>query len=179
MNNAIFIATSLDGFIARPDGSIDWLHGGSDNTMPGEDYGYHAFFDSVDVLVMGRHTYETVAGFSAWPYANKPVVVLSSTSLAIPETLKPTVSILSGTPTEVITELKKRGYQNAYIDGGVTIQSFLRSDSIDRMIITRLPILIGAGIPLFGSLHQDSHWQHIDTRAYASGLVQSEYRRLR
>lgn len=169
MRASIFIGVSLDGFIARPDGALDWLdHAGN------EDHGYDAFMASVDALVMGRHTYETVLGFGAWPFGNKPVYVLSSASLT-PAPSGAVVHHLGGEPQAVVAELARRGVQHAYIDGGVTIQRFLRAGLIQRLVISRLPVLIGQGIPLFGRVDRDILLRHIRTETYPTGLVQTEY----
>lgn len=171
---SVFIGTSLDGFIARVDGSIDWLD--SAQELEGEDYGYEAFMDSVDAVVMGRNSFETVLGFGGeWPYP-KPVVVLTSRHLEVPSELAGKVSTLGGEPEAIVAELASRGMHSLYLDGGSAIQRFLRADLVDRMILTRLPILLGTGIPLFGALDHDVHLEHIATRAYPNGLVQSEYR---
>ncbi len=169
MKASVFIGTSLDGFIARADGSIDWLPTGG-----GEEHGYEAFIASVDALVIGRKTYETVLGFDAWPYGDKPVFVLSTRPLAPPPP-GAKVERMSGPPAEIVRQLDARGVQHAYVDGGVTIQGFLRAGLIQRLIITRVPVLIGEGTPLFGPLPGDVALQHIATRQYQSGLVQSEY----
>ena len=174
MNASVFIATSLDGFIARENGEIDWLPTG-DSSGDGEDYGYQAFFDSVDTLVMGRNTYELVRTFGDWPYGDKPVVVLTSRPIDIPDSIADTVRAMSGTPNEIIPRLATQGAKHLYVDGGKTIQSFLGAGLIQRLIITRIPVLIGSGIPLFGHLPRDIGLRHVDTRAYSSGLVQSEY----
>jgi dihydrofolate reductase len=169
MKASIFIGTSLDGFIARPDGALDFLPAGG-----GEPHGYDEFMATVDALVMGRNTYETVLSFSAWPYGKKPVFVLSSRPLA-PAPPGALVEHLSGEPAEIVARLQKRGIAHIYVDGGVTIQRFLRAGLLQRLIITRVPVLIGSGIPLFGPLGHDLRLQHVATRAYPSGLVQSEY----
>lgn len=171
----VFIATSLDGFIARPDGAIDWLPTGADTKF--EDYGYADLMKSVDALVMGRKTFETVRGFGGqWPYGAKPVVVLSSKKVDIPRELSKTVTYMSGNINAIREHLASRDMKHVYVDGGVTIQRFLNAGAIDRLIITRIPVLIGEGIPLFGKLEKgDVHLTHIGTRQYPSGLVQSEY----
>lgn len=175
----IFIATSLDGFIARPNGAIDWLESAStEGATSGEDYGYHAFMATVDAIVMGRHSYEKVLTFGAWPYGEKPVVVLTSKGVTIAPELQATVSQMAGTPAEVSEALAGRGWRSLYVDGGVTAQGFLRAGLVERMIVTRIPVLIGQGIPLFGPLSKDLRLQHIRTTAYPTGLVQSEYRAL-
>lgn len=176
MKTTIYIATSLDGFIARENGDLDWLPGIEDPDSGGEDYGYQAFMDSVDVLVMGRNSYEIVRAFDPWPYGDKRVIVLSRSLTEISDKLPPTVELRSSSPAELVDELREKGFQHAYIDGGKTIQSFLNAGLIHEMIITRVPILIGTGIPLFGPLTQDVKLQHVETRSYANGLVQSRYR---
>ena len=169
MRASIFIGVSLDGFIARPDGALDWLdHAGT------VDHGYETFMASVDALVMGRHTYETVLGFGSWPYGAKPVYVLSSSPLK-PAPSGATLHHLEGEPQAVVAELRARGVQHAYIDGGVTIQRFLRAGLIHRLVINQLPVLIGQGIPLFGLLDRDILLQHVRTETYSTGLVQTEY----
>lgn len=174
MKASVFIATSLDGYIARENGDIDWLPAaggeGSD-----EDYGYQKFMDSVDVLVMGRNSFEKVLTFGKWPYGNKQVVVLSSRPLQIPDDIADTVENKSSSPGELVKQLSMRGAKHLYIDGGKTIQGFLATGLIQQIIITRIPILIGNGIPLFGPLIKDIKLRHIETRTFASGLVQSRY----
>lgn len=178
MRGTAFIGTSLDGFIAREGGEIDWLTG-NPTTGEGEDYGYQAFFDTVDVLVMGRNSFDLVRSFPDWPYGEKPVVVLTSRPLEVPEPLRVTVRTMSGSPGEVAKRLEAEGAQHLYVDGGKTIQGFLAAGLIQKIIITRLPVLIGTGIPLFGPVPRDVHLRHVDTRSYPDGLVQSEYEVLR
>lgn len=173
MKASVFIATSLDGFIARENGDLDWLPTGHGDG--GEDYGYKAFMETVDVLIMGRNTYEKVLTFGAWPYETTPVIVLSSRPLAIPTHLSATVESISAAPAELVARLAARGARHLYIDGGKAIQGFLDAGLIQRLIITRVPVLLGRGIPLFGPLHRDSVLRHIDTRHFPNGLVQSEY----
>ena len=171
MNCTVYIATSLDGFIARPDGAIDWLPQPDGK----EDYGYHAFMESVDAIVMGRNTFELVLSFGGpWPYT-KPVIVLSSRPESLPSPLPGTARAMSGSPAEVIAQLSREGLSHLYIDGGVTIQRFLAAGLIDRLIVTRVPVLLGSGLPLFGPLAGDVSLTHARTQAYSSGLVQSEY----
>ncbi len=169
MKMSVFIGASVDGFIARSGGELDWLPPGG-----GEEHGYEAFMDSVDALVIGRHTYETVLSFDAWPYGKKPVFVLSTRPLA-PAPAGAVVEHLSGTPAKIVSQLEARGVRHVYVDGGITIQGFLRAELIQRIIITRVPVLIGEGIPLFGVTGRDIPLKHIATRQYASGLVQTEY----
>jgi dihydrofolate reductase len=173
MKSTVFIATSLDGFIARPNGDIDWL--GEPPEEGGEDYGYKKLMDTVDFLVMGRNTFEKVLTFGGWPYGPKPVVVLSSHPLDIPEGVSTPVEAMSCSPAELVDRLSARGAKHLYIDGGKTIQRFLDAGLIQRLIITRIPVLIGSGIPLFGPLERDIKLRHIETRAFPGGLEQSEY----
>ena len=169
MKASVFIGTSLDGFIARVNGDLDFLPPGG-----GEPHGYDEFMATVDALVVGRKTYETVLTFGTWPYGEKPVFVLSTRALARAP-LGAVVERMSGDPVEIVAALDARGIRHVYVDGGITIQRFLRSGLIQRLIITRVPVLIGTGIPLFGALQRDIALSHVATRQYASGLVQSEY----
>ena len=169
MKASVFIGTSVDGFIARANGDLDFLPPGG-----GEPHGYNEFMATVDALVIGRKTFETVLAFDAWPYGEKPVFVLSTKPLA-PAPSGALVEHLSGPPAEIVSQLAARGIGHIYVDGGITIQGFLRAGLIQRLIITRVPVLIGDGVPLFGSLPRDVHLQHVATRHYPSGLVQSEY----
>ncbi|HQR17979.1 MAG TPA: dihydrofolate reductase family protein [Gemmatimonadales bacterium] len=169
MKASVFVGTSLDGFIARPDGAFDFLP-----TDGGEPHGYEEFMATVDALVMGRKTYETVLGFHAWPYGDRPVIVLSSRPLA-PAPPGASVERMSGNPADIVAQLAARGIGHIYVDGGMTIQRFLAAGLIQRVIITRVPVLIGVGISLFGALPHDVILTHVATRQFASGLVQSEY----
>lgn len=163
------MGTSLDGFIARTDGSFDFLPPGG-----GEPHGYDEFMATVDALVIGRKTFETVLGFGAWPYGRKPVVVLSSRPItAAPQ--EALIERMSGAPADIVSQLEARGIGHIYVDGGITIQRFLEAGLIHRLIITRVPVLIGTGIPLFGPLQRDISLKHVATRSYSSGLVQTEY----
>ena len=172
MKASVFIAASMDGYIARPDGSLDWLHAGAGSAPV--DYGYDAFMATVDALVIGRKTYETVLGFPKWPYGAKPVFVLSSGLLA-PAPEGAVLEQLSGEPRDIVLQLEGRGIRHIYVDGGDTIQRFLRAGLIQRLIVNRIPVLIGSGIPLFGETGRDLVLEHVVTRVYATGLVQSEY----
>jgi dihydrofolate reductase len=169
MKASVFVGTSLDGFIARADGALDFLPPGG-----GEPHGYTEFMASVDALVIGRKTYETVLAFDVWPYGEKPTFALSTRPL-LPAPSGAVVEHLSGAPAEIVSQLSTRGIRHIYVDGGVTIQGFLRAGLIQRLVVTRVPVLIGSGIPLFGPMARDIVLKHIATRQYASGLVQSEY----
>lgn len=174
MKATVYIATSVDGFIARANGAIDWLPGGG-ATEGSEDYGYQAFMDSIDAIVMGRNTFALALCFGSWPYGDKPVVVLSSRGVDIPADIAGTVESMSAPPREVVRRLAERGYRHLYIDGGRTIQGFLAESLIHRLILTKVPVLIGKGIPLFGPLRADVRLRHIETRQFDDGLVQSAY----
>ena len=165
---SVFVGASVDGFIARPNGELDFLPPGG-----GEPHGYDEFMATVDALVIGRKTFETVLALGAWPYGEKPVIVLSSRPLA-PAPFGAVVERMSGAPADIVSQLAARGIPHIYVDGGVTIQRFLQAGLIQRLIITRVPVLIGEGVPLFGALPRDVRLQHVATRHYASGLVQSE-----
>ncbi|HSB36645.1 MAG TPA: dihydrofolate reductase family protein [Thermoanaerobaculia bacterium] len=169
MNASVFVGTSVDGFIARLDGALDFLPPGG-----GEEHGYEAFFASVDALVIGRMTYETVLAFERWPYGEKPVFVLSARPLA-PAPAGAVTEQLSGAPVDIVSKLEARGFRHVYVDGGITIQRFLKAGLIQRLVVTRVPVLIGEGIPLFGPTGRDIALKHVATHAYGSGLVQSEY----
>lgn len=169
MKASVFIATSLDGFIARANGDLDWLpHGDT------EPHGYDEFIATVDALVIGRKTFETVLTFDTWPYGDKLVVVLSSSSLP-PAPARARVEHMSGDPADIMLQLAARGIGHVYVDGGITIQRFLAGGLIQHLTITRIPVLLGDGIPLFGRLERDIPMTHVSTRQFAGGLVQSEY----
>ena len=170
MTASVFIGISVDGFIARPNGDLDFLPEGG-----GEPHGYSEFIASVDAIVIGRKTFETVLAYPAWPYGDKRVVVLSSRPIDLSAVRGGVVEQMGGPPTEIVSQLAARGVHHLYVDGGITIQGFLRAGAIQRLIITRVPVLIGDGVPLFGTLPRDIRLRHVATRQYESGLVQSEY----
>ena len=172
---SVFIATSLDGFIARSDGSVDWLDQANACVPEGEDCGYKDFIKTVDVLVMGRNTFEKVLTFGEWPYGDKAVVVLSRRGVVIPTSLSTSVSSSNETPERLVERLSSGGAQHLYVDGGQTIQSFLNAGLISEITITEIPILLGAGKSLFGPLESDIMLEHVITIAYPFGFVQSKY----
>lgn len=176
MKASVFIATSLDGFIARENGGIDWL---PTDTEDGEDHGYNDFISSIDAMVMGRNTYELVLTFDKWYYGDMPVFVLTNRGVDIPERISKTVFQMSGEPHEIVERLAEKGYNHLYVDGGKTIQGFLNAGLIDDMTITTIPVLIGSGIPLFGPTNQDIHLRHIESRPSSGGLVQNRYKVLK
>jgi dihydrofolate reductase len=162
---------SVDGFLARPDDALDFLHTGEQ-----EPHGFKEFLATVDVLVIGRRTFDVVLKLGHLAiYGKKSVVVLSSRPLDFSSVKGGVVEQKWGEPAEIVKQLKSRGFKHAYIDGGITIQRFLAAGCIDRMVITRVPVLIGAGIPLFGPVPRDISLRHVATRSYNGGLVQNEY----
>lgn len=174
MRASVFIATSVDGFIARTNGGLDWLPANG-----GEPHGYDEFMATVDAIVIGRKTYDTVLTYESWPYEKKPVIVLSTRLRKVEVPQGAVCEVMSGTPREVAARLDVRGLTHLYIDGGATIRGFLKAGLIQQLTITRVPILLGSGVPLFGELPSDIRLEHRSTRSYPSGLVTSEYQVLR
>ncbi len=172
---SVFIAASLDGFIARLNGDLDWLSNPAAANND-EDYGYKAFFENVDSLVIGRKTYERVLTFSKWPYTGKRVIVLSRTSPAIPVHLVGIVEVVSSSPSDLVRRLAAAGMRHIYVDGGITIRGFLNAGLINELTITRIPILLGVGIPLFTNLDRKMRLEHLETISFPGGFVQSRYR---
>jgi dihydrofolate reductase len=170
MKASVFVGTSVDGFIARHNGDFDFLPEGG-----GEPHGYNEFIATVDVLVIGRNTFDKVLTLDTWPYQDMRVVVLSNRAIDTSAIPAARVERMFGEPPDIVDRLAATGAQHAYIDGGITVQQFLRAGLIQRLIITRVPVLVGQGIPLFGSLPQDLKLRHVATQAYAGGLVKSEY----
>ena len=171
-----FIATSLDGFIARPDGSLDWLDDAQALIPEAEDCGYLEFMASIDGLVMGRQTFERVLTFDPWPYEQTPVYVISHAPVAIPVAVAASVHSFQGTVETLVVHLGKAGFRHLYVDGGRTIQSFLRAGLLDDITITVIPVLLGTGRPLFGPMPHDVELTLLRSRAYEFGFVQSTYR---
>jgi len=167
---SVFVGTSVDGFIARQNGSYDCLP-----DRDGEPHGYREFIASVDTLVIGRKTFEAVLALPAWPYGGKNVVVLSSKLVDFSGVRGNTIQHMAGSPAAIVATLAAKGAQHVYVDGGITIQKFLRDGLVQRLIITQVPVLIGEGIPLFGSLSRDLRLRHVATQQYESGLAKSEY----
>jgi dihydrofolate reductase len=171
MKLSVFCGVSVDGFLARPDDTLDFLDAGGQ-----EPHGFEEFLTSVDVVVMGRRTFDVVLKLGGLAlYGNKPMVVLSGRPLDVSSAKGAALEQMSGEPGEIVRRLEARGFQHAYIDGGLTIQRFLAAGLINRLVITRVPMLIGQGIPLFGPLPSDIPLHHVATRSYEGGLVQSEY----
>lgn len=182
MKCSAFIATSVDGFIARPDGNVDWLHssGNQDVEMGNQaDMGFYSYLSKVDCLIMGRKTMEVIANMNLsddqWPYGDMRIVVLSASLKEVPSSMRNNVSIFSGRLTELVKQLSDEGFEHAYIDGGSTIQQFIQEGLMNEMTIARVPILLGAGIPLFTTLGKEVKLSEAETTAYPNDFVQVKY----
>ncbi len=175
MKTIVYIGTSLDGFIARKDGDIDWL-----TRFANEEaiHAYKEFMSRIDAIVIGRGTFEKVLTFPSWPY-EKNVFMLSTSIKQVPDILKDKVTVLSMKPKELLSYLSGKGFTSIYVDGGKVIQEFLKEDLIDELIISKTPVLLGSGIPLFDHLNTDLHFKHIQTQVSSNGLVRSYYKRAR
>jgi dihydrofolate reductase len=170
MRVSVFCGTSVDGFLARPDDTFDFLKAGE-----GVPHGFTEFLKTVDVVVIGRRTFDVVRDLGHFGlYGKKQIIVLSSRSLDF-SNIQEKIEQMSGTPQEVAAHLDGRGFKHAYVDGGITIQRFLQIGLVDRITITRVPVLIGQGVSLFGPLPHDIQLRHVATLSYEGGLVQSEY----
>jgi dihydrofolate reductase len=166
---SVYIATSLDGLIARKDGRLDWL---SIVERPGEDYGYARFFASIDTLVMGRKTYETALSFEPWPYAGKRTVVLTHAAPAP----RHGESFYSGDLGALVEQLARDGARHVYVDGGTVLSQFLALGLVDDVTVSIIPVLLGEGVPLTQHLGRDVGLRLVESRSFESGLVQLEYR---
>jgi len=175
--NSVFIATSLDGYIADKNGGIDWLHSVPNPNK--SDLGYNKFNKQIDAIVMGRNTFETVCGFDIdWPY-KIPVFVLSNSLKEVSKDYQDKVYLVNGSLQEITEQINQKGYYRLYIDGGATVQSFLKEDLIDDLIITTIPVVLGEGIPLFAMLSKELDFELISSEIYINQLVQSHYSRKR
>ncbi|MGL1901717.1 MAG: dihydrofolate reductase family protein [Fibrobacterales bacterium] len=174
MDYSVFIATSLDGYIATPDGGIDWLMNAGD---PGDmaDFSYDSFIKNIDVLVMGKNSFEKILTFPDWPYGPIPVIVLSNSLTQLPDINGASLELFSGPLTELNSLLESRNYKKAYIDGGKTIQSFLQAGLITDITITTIPIILGEGLSLFGNISHMIPLEHIETASFNCGIVASRY----
>ncbi len=173
--NYVFIACSIDGYIADKNGEIDWL-----NSVPNpenKDLGFTDFFNRIDAILMGRNTFEKVCSFDIeWPY-QVPVFVLSNTLKEIPVKYRKFAELVNGSVSEVSEYIHSRGYTKIYIDGGKTIQSFLAAELIDEIIISTIPVILGGGVPLFGKLNKMQQYELSWTKTYLDEIVQTSYAR--
>jgi dihydrofolate reductase len=175
--NIVFVAKSLDGFIAGKNGELDWL----DSTPNPEniDMGFISLMEEIDAIVMGRITFDMVCSFEGqWPY-NKHIFVLSNSLKEVPEKVKNKASLLKGDVTEILKSIHGEGFHKLYIDGGKTVQHFLAEDLIEELIITTIPILLGDGVPLFSFLPKSLELNHLKTEVFLNQIVQSKYERKR
>lgn len=177
MSNIVYIATSLDGYIADKNNQVDWLH--ETPNPKGLDFGFAQFMDEVDALVMGKNTLDMVLSFDCdWPYS-KPVFVLSNSMRSVPAGYEDNVILVKGELKNIVQELKEKGFNTLYIDGGKVIQSFLKEDMIDELIITTIPILLGGGIPLFREMETPLKFKNIKSERYLDCLVKNHFIRER
>lgn len=169
----VYVGTSLDGFIARKDGGIDWLG----EPTGDDDFGWAEFMAGIDHIVMGRNTFEMVVGFGVWPYEGIPLTVLTTTLTDVPQSHRGKATVSAESPTALMARLGAAGARRVYVDGGQTVKSFMRAGLIDELQLTTIPVLIGEGIPLFGPLDADIHWEFESAETYPGGLVKRRYRR--
>lgn len=174
---SVFIGTSLDGYIARENGGIDWLDDANKKVTPGEDFGFKSFLESVDQIIMGRKTFEQVITFDNWPYNNTKMIVLTSKNIEIPEKLKETVTTSdSSSPKQLINELSDQSINHIYADGGKVIQDFLSAGLVDEITVTIVPIILGKGKSYSRLLPKDLSLQRLKTTVYDFGFVQNKYK---
>ncbi len=176
MEYSVYIATSIDGFIATPDGGIDWLMEYSADAKIKGEFSYEQFISSIDVLIMGRNTFEKVLTFGEWPYEGTPLIVLSTTLTEVPADLQGKAETFNGSLEELDQLLTKREYKRAYIDGGRTVQSFLNEGLVSDLTLTRIPVILGGGISLFGTSDLPIKLNHEKTETNSVGFVMSRYR---
>ncbi len=174
---SVFLGMSVDGFIARLDGDLDWLTGGADPDGPpddgaGGDFGFADFVSGIDALLMGRATYDVIAPFGEWPYQGKPVHVLSTTL----DEGDARVAAVHRSFDEAVAALEAARYERVYVDGGRTVHTALRAGLISDLTLSRVPVLIGTGHTPFGELAADIHLEHVRTQTFPGGMVQSTYR---
>jgi dihydrofolate reductase len=181
MKCSVYIATSADGYIATLEGGVDWLHtaGNKEVDMGSEDMGFKAFMGSVDCMIMGRKCMDMISSMNLtpeqWIYGDMPIVVLSNTIKESPENLHGKIEMYSGDISKLIYNLEKRGFKHAYIDGGATITSFINLELIDEMIITKAPLLLGEGIPLFGKIKNSVKLNNAKATVYKNEFIQIKY----
>ena len=165
---SIYIATSIDGFIARRDGNIDWLH---DGHIGNEDYGFKKFINNIDALILGRNTYQVVSSFNEWPYEGKRVIVLSNTLKEV----RKEAELFCGQLTDLVSVLYFDGIKQVWVDGGITVSKFLAAGLVDTITVSIIPIVLGSGIPLFNTMDREHKCRLLSTQSYPSGLVQLKY----
>ena len=181
MKCSVYIATSADGYIATPDGGVDWLHtaGNLEADMGSEDMGFQSFMDSVDCMIMGRKCMEMISSMNLtpkqWVYGDMRIVVLSNTVKEPPENLRGKVEMYSGDIQDLIVKLESSGFKHAYIDGGSTITSFINLKLINEMTITKAPVLLGEGIPLFGKINKSVKLENAKASAFPNDFIQIKY----
>lgn len=174
---SVYVATSVDGFIAGPDGDLEWLHRPEYASSGQIGSSYETFISSVDALIVGRKTFEQVLSFASRPYEGMgmPVIVLSSQEGIVPERLQAKVSRDAGNPEAIVARRAAEGHRHLYVDGGITVQRFLQAGFINEITITRIPIVLGGGIPLFGSVGVEVPLRLLETTEFDNGLVQDRY----
>jgi len=181
MKCSVYIATSADGYIATPEGGVDWLHtsGNLEADMGSDDMGYQSFMDSVDCIIMGRKCMEMISSMNLspeqWPYGDIHIVVLSNSIKEPPENLTGKVEMFSGEVPDLVKKLDGKGFKHAYIDGGSTITSFLNLKLINEMTITKVPLLLGEGIPLFGKINQCVKLENSKASVFPNEFIQVKY----
>jgi dihydrofolate reductase len=177
MKNYVYIATSLDGYIADIEEKLDWLPNPNEEDINLE-INYPEFINSIDAIVMGKNTFNIICSFCGdWPYP-KPVFVISNSLKEVPEKYKGKIQLLNGSVGNILKEVHSQGYENLYIDGGVNIQNFLKEDLIDEIIITTIPILLGEGKPLFSTLPNRLNFNCVSSKA-DKGIVQNHFKRVK
>lgn len=179
---SVYIATSIDGYIATDEGNIDWLHTSGDQNIDinqNSDMGFNEFISSIDCIVMGRKCMEMISSFNLtpdqWPYGNTKIYALSNSMKQAPENVRDKVEMYSGDIQELVDKLENDGYKHAYIDGGMTITSFLNKKLINKIIITKAPIILGRGIPLFGKLDKSIILANSKATILPNNFIQVEY----
>lgn len=165
---SVFISASVDGYIARPDGGVDWL---SRFETPDDYYGYRTFFDGVDALVVGRKTYDLVRSFDPWPYGSKRCVVM--THHPVPP--KHAEEFFSGAPAELVERLGVEGVRRVYVDGGDVIRQFFSAGLIDELTISIIPVVLGDGVRLFERGLPERWLNLASSRSWPNGLTQLRY----
>ena len=180
MKASVYIVTTVDGYIAEKDGSVDFLNQYQSSASDADgDMGFADFLNSIDLLIMGHKTFDQVISFGEdmWPYGDRQVWIWSRhpSLVDIPRIRAKNVVALSAEPHELLRMAQQKGFRHVYVDGGTTIQQFLKQGCIDELVLTRVPLLLGDDIPLFLETPRLS-LEHMSTKSYSNGLVQSHYR---